>query len=169
MSEEEKKHHAQKTTRAPLSWEAHEYVHTEKTADWYWAFGILTIACVVGAIVYGNVLFAILIFIIAAVLALFAGRHPDMTTFSVTQRGVRIGHIFHPYTSLESFAIEEYAHQPNHIPKLLLRPLHHFSPLIVIPIEGVDPDDIHDFLIQFLPEDTHLEPLSHRIMEWLGF
>jgi hypothetical protein len=57
----------------------------------------------------------------------------------------------------------------NHTPKLLLEAKSVITPLITIPIVDVDPDHVHDYLLDFLPEEDHMEPLSHRVMEWLGF
>ncbi len=163
----EKTYHDQKTTKRPITWEAHEYVYVEKTSDWYWALGVLAIAGIAGALFYENVLFALFILIASSVLALFASRHPDVVKFSLTQRGVRIDDVLHPYNSFVSFAVDEIT--PQHIPKLILKPTHALSPLIVIPIVDVDPDDVHDFLRLFLKEEDHYEPLTHRMMEWLGF
>lgn len=155
------------THRQPLTWRGHEYVHTEKTADWYWALGLIAVAGAVASLLFNNVLFAILILFGAFVLALFASRKPKEVEFSLTQRGIRINAVLYPYQSLESFAIDELT--PTHVPKLIIESKQTFSPTLIIPLEHVSADHIHDYLLDFLPEDEHIEPLSHRIMEWLGF
>ncbi|MBP6994102.1 hypothetical protein KBB12_02575 [Candidatus Woesebacteria bacterium] len=155
------------TARQPISWQAHEYVHVEKTPDWYWALGLIAIAGAVVALMYENILFALLILILAFVLALFAARQPNVIHFSLTQRGVRIEEELYPYNALESFAVHELS--PNHAPKLILKPKKFLAPVIVIPIEDVDADDVHDFMLAFLEEDEHTEPTIHHVMEWLGF
>ena len=43
------------------------------------------------------------------------------------------------------------------------------SPLLVISLETTDPDRVREFLQEFLLETEHHEPLSKRIMEYLGF
>jgi hypothetical protein len=126
----------QQVQRAPITWEAHEYVHAEKNRDWYWA------------------------------LALFASRKPDLVTFTLSQRGVRVDDDLYPFQSLESFGIDE---TPNKTPKLILKSNKIFSPGLVIPLEGIHPDEVHDFLLDFLPEGDHAESLSHHLMEYLGF
>lgn len=153
--------------RPAITWEALEHVHVEKTPDWYWALGLIAVAGAVGALLYNNILFAVLILIAAFVLALLAARQPDVFRFATTQRGVRIDDELYPYNTIESFTIEELS--PNHTPKLLLKPKKIFAPLIVIPIEGVEADEVHDFLLDFLPEGEHTEPLTNHVMEWLGF
>ncbi|MBP9749413.1 MAG: hypothetical protein KBD21_01675 [Candidatus Pacebacteria bacterium] len=153
--------------RTPISWDAHEYVHVEKSPDWYWALGLLAIAGATGALLMENVLFAVFIIIVSFVLALVASRQPNVLRFSITQRGVRIDDTLYQYSALDSFAIDEPT--PNHTPKLILKQKGFFESVIIIPILDVDADDVHDFLIAFLEEDEHIEPLTHRLMEWLGF
>ncbi len=153
--------------RQPLEWQAHEYVHTEKTSEWYWALGLLALACSVAALLYNNGIFALLILIGAFVLALFASRRPPLVTFNLSQRGIRIDDAFYPFNALKSFAVHELS--PNHIPKLILEARHGLMRHIIIPIEGVHADDVHDFLVNYLPEEDHAEPLIIHVMEWLGF
>lgn len=155
------------TARQPIEWRAHEYVHFEKSQDWYWILGLVAVAGAVAAILFNNVLFALLILIAAFVVALFAGRKPDIVSFSLTQRGVRINDTLYPFSNLKSFGIVE--RSSNHIPKLILEPKGHLAMHIYIPLENVDVDHVHDFLLDFVFEDEHEEPLIHHFMEWLGF
>lgn len=155
------------TQKKPLSWQAHEYLHTDKSADWYWTLGLIAVAGAVGALLLNNILFAILIVMGAFVLALFASREPELITFKLTQRGVRIDKQFHPYTSIESFFVEEL---PEGLPpKLLLKSKSWRHAVIVIPLENIDEDMVHDYLIDFLDEVEDSEPLIHRMMEYFGF
>lgn len=152
--------------RTPLEWEAHEYLHTEKGHDWYWALGLIAVAGAVASLLFSNVLFAVLILISAFVLAIFASRKPNAVRFAVTQRGVRIDDTLYPYQTLTSFSIDD---SHPHTPKLILESKKIFVPKMTIPLEGVHPDEVHDFLVSVLPEGDHAEPLTHRVMEYLGF
>lgn len=154
-------------TRQALSWKGHEYIHFKKTADWYWALGLIAVAGAMAALVFNNVLFAILILILAFVLAIFASRHPEEVSFSITQRGVRIDDALYPFQTLESFGIEEVSTQ--HIPQLILKSKKNLVPNIVIPLEHVNANEVHDFLHTYLQEEDLKEPLTHKVMEWLGF
>lgn len=155
------------TVRESITWEGKEYVHFDKTSEWFWALGLIAVAGAVTSLIFKNLLFAIFILLAAFVLAIFASRKPEDVIFAITQRGVRINEKFYPFQSLKSFGIEEIG--PKHTPKLILEVKSVFVPNIIIPIEGVDLDRVHDFLFTFLPEEDHEEPLSHKIMEWLGF
>lgn len=155
------------TIREPITWEGKEYIHFDKTSEWFWSLGLIAVAGAVTSLVFKNLLFAIFILIAAFVLAIFAARRPEDVTFTITQRGVLINTKLYPFQSLSSFSIEEIG--PNHIPKLILEAKSIFVPNIIIPLDDVDIDHVHDFIFTYLPEGDHEEPLSHKIMEWLGF
>jgi len=153
--------------KQPVSWTAHEYQHFEKNSEWFWALGLIGVAGAVAALMYGNILFSVVILVAAFVLALFAARKPEEFTFTLTQRGLRINDDLHTFQSLKSFSIEDLSE--NHTPKLILESHKVFTLDIVIPIESIDPEVIHDFLYDYLPEENHEEPTIHKVMEWLGF
>lgn len=153
--------------RQAISWKGHEYLHFKKTTDWYWALGLIAVAGAMAALVFSNILFAILILVLAFVLAIFAAREPEEVSFTISQRGVRIDDTLHPFQTIEAFGIEEMS--PEHIPQLILKSKKHLVPNIVIPLEHVSANEIHDFLHNYLPEEELVEPLTHKVMEWLGF
>lgn len=155
------------TIRQPISWKAHEYTHFEKTAEWFWALGLIVVSGALIALVYHNLLFSIFILLAGFVLAIFASRHPHEVDFAITQRGIRVDDTLYPFQSLESFGIEESTHHQPH--KLIISSKKTFLPNIVIPLENVNENEVHDFLISFLPEEDHVEPLTHKVMEFLGF
>lgn len=154
-------------TKKPIEWKGHEYTHFEKGSDWYWALGLMAVAGAVAALIFQNVLFALFILIAAFVLALLASRKPNEVSFAISQRGIRIDTTLYPFQTLKSFGIEELT--PEHTPRLIFRSKKLFAMDIIIPLEHVHANEVHDFLINFLEEDDHSEPLIHKVMEWLGF
>ena len=57
-----------------LLWEAYEYEPKERSADWYWIVGIIALAICVVSLIYGNIIFAILVFFCFFVFLLFVAR-----------------------------------------------------------------------------------------------
>ncbi|MDD5318625.1 MAG: hypothetical protein PHF79_02275 [Candidatus Pacebacteria bacterium] len=155
-------------THPTFTWSAHEYVYQKKTADWFWAVGIITISAAVITIIFGNILFAILILVGAAALTLFAAREPHLVNFKIDERGLYVEKNLYPFATLESFWVEHNDHLgfPS---KILVKSKKRIMPLIVIPLDEVDPQDIHDVLDLYLKEEEHIEPLSQKLMEYLGF
>ncbi len=153
-----------------ISWKAYEYIHEPKSSDWYWALGVIGVAISGGAIIFGNYIFAILVIIVAASLAIHAHHHePKLVNFELNEKGVRIDHTFYPYKTLESFDIETHETEIGTFAKIFIKSKKTLMPLIVIPIAEVHPEDIREYLSIFIDEGEHRESVGHRLLEWLGF
>lgn len=149
-----------------IEWDAHEYEHKERSQDWFWAAGIITIALAVAAAVFGNVILAILIITAAFSLALFINRLPENVHVVVSERGITRDKIHYPYSTLRTFWIDvDHSH-----PKILLSSEKIFMPIIIIPLaDDVDLDKLNDILSQFLHEKYHSLPFVEKVIEYLGF
>ncbi len=152
----------------PFIWETEEYYFQEKTSDWYWVVGIIGISIAILAMIFGDTLFALLILISTFALALFASKRPHVVRFEVSKKGIMIERTLYPYATLDSFWVEDNRHigTPS---KLIVKSRKAIVPLIAIPLDGIDPDDVRDFLLDNLLEDHHPEPLGQKILEYFGF
>ncbi|HRH27075.1 MAG TPA: hypothetical protein PLZ99_02865 [Parcubacteria group bacterium] len=148
-----------------ISWETVEYLHTEKTSDWYWIVGIITLSAALIAIILNNVIFAILIIVSSFTLSIFASRRPDMVTATIDKSGVTFGRTRHAYSNIESFWIET----RDSYPRLLLKSNKVFMPFIVLHIHEDDADEIKNVLSKYLPEEENTEPLLEKVLIYLGF
>ena len=148
-----------------ISWQAPEYIHREKTSDWYWIVGIVTISIALISIILNNVIFGILIVACSFTLSLFASRKPQLITMQVTGLGVDVGKAHHPYDTLESFWIET---REVH-PRILLKSKKAFTSFIVILLGNGSSEEIHAKLLEHLPEEEHSEPLLEKLLIYLGF
>lgn len=157
------KSHPAAAPHLPLVWQAYEYAHREKSSDWFWALGIIAVGGAIAAIFLHNLLFALVILIAAVAIGLFAAREPDLVTFEISRRGVRIDDTLYPYQNLEGFWIADFSLE--HIPRLLLKSKKMLAPILVIPLEDVEPEDVYAALLYFLPEEELHEPFAHHLME----
>ena len=146
-----------------IEWQAYDRVPQKNGPDWYWAVSIIALAIVITSIVLNNVLFAVLIVIATIALFLRTLQEPRPIAYSLTNRGLWMNKNFQPFTTLESFWVEEQE------PTLILKSKGLIVPLLVIPLENTDPQAVREFLQEHLPEEEQHEPLSKRIMEYLGF
>jgi len=149
-----------------IEWVADEYEHKERSHDWFWAVGIIAVSISITAIIFGNVIFGILILVSAFALSLFANRPPAILHIIVDEKGITRDKIRYPYPSLRSFWIDvEHPHK-----KIILRSEKLFMPLIIVPLnQEVDPDRLHTILSRYLTEEYHSLPLVEKILEYLGF
>lgn len=148
-----------------ITWEAPEFEYTPKGPDWYWTVGIIGVTLIIISILSGNLLFAIVLAFAAVTIGIQGGQKPELIEFGVTRRGVRIDNTLYPFSSLASFWVENNPYEQ----KLILKSEKNLMPHIIIPIEDIDPEELRHFIIQFLPEEELQEPISHKIMEYLGF
>ena len=108
--------------RPPIfEWEGKEYEFREKSADWYWALGIIAAAAAIASLLFGNVLLAILIIVAAAALAITAAKRTHVHRFAVTEQGLLIGERLYPFDTMLHFSVLEY---PDHdLPPALSIPM----------------------------------------------
>jgi hypothetical protein len=148
-----------------IRFDTHEYEPRERTSDWYWTVSIFTLAICVISLIYGNILFAILVLISAFTLLLLAAREPLLVEVEIGPRGIKNHLKTYAYKQLTGFWIDEEAHKNT----LLLKSTKNFIPLITIPLGDADPDIIHEYLERYLPVEELHEPIGQKIMERLGF
>lgn len=148
-----------------ISWQAPEHLHTEKTSDWYWIVGIVTLSIALIAIILDNLIFGILIIMCALTLSLYASKKPRIVSVKIDNRGVTVGTMRYPYDNLDSFWVET----RQAVPKILLKSKKLFMPFIAVLIEEVDPEEVRSILLNYLPEEEHTEPLLEKLLIYLGF
>jgi hypothetical protein len=149
-----------------LEWEAYEYLHYDRSADWFWGVGLITLVIAIAAIILQNVLLAVLVGVGAVTITLRALRHPEIKRFALTPRGAIENNTLYPYSTLDSFWVDDESLHP----KLLIKSKQTMVPLIIFPLpESVNPQIIHDYLIQYLYDEPMEESSLQRLLEIFGF
>jgi len=151
--------------RPPIfEWQAAEYEFQEKSADWYWALGIIATAAVIAAVLFGNVLLALVIVAAAIAIALQAAKRSKVHRFAITEQGLEIGMRLYPYDTMLHFSVLEY---PDHDvpPALSIKTRSLLSPHLLVPIVDVDPDEVYEYLSFHLAEGNHEASVIDRLVE----
>ena len=148
-----------------LSWKTIEHLHTEKSNDWYWIVGIITLTIAIISIILNNVIFAVLIIVSSFTLSLFASRKSNVINVTIDDKGVVIDRILHPYKDLTSFWVET----RDTTPRVLLKSKKIFMPFVVVFIDDIDPEKVREKLLEHLPEEEHTEPLLEKLLIYFGF
>ena len=149
----------------PIRWRGYEHEHIERSNDWYWALGIITVCVAITSILLSNILFAILIVVAAFTIGLHARTPPELTEFELSDRGVRVGGVLHRYEEIISFWVEDEHNSP---PLLLVDTTKFMAPNLIIPIENIDPHIVREYLQERVEEVPMKEPVSHKILEFFG-
>jgi len=148
-----------------ISWRAMEHHTHKKGADWYWALGIIAVGGAATSIIFGNALFAILILVGAVALGLNAARAAREIEFELNPKGLIVDEAFYPFASLEAFWVEDDGVSD---PMLFLKSERALMPQIVVPLGDVSPEEVHEFLSEFLEEEEMAEPFSQKVAEFFG-
>jgi len=144
-----------------------EYYHRHKSADWYWAVGIIAVSAAATAVILNNVLFAILIIVGTFSLMMYAGRKPREHEVEISDAGITVDKYRYSYTNLVSFWIEHFEN-----PRLLIKTNRVVMPHIIIPVDTLneeEKDELRGFLSTKIPEEEQTEPFLEQIMEYVGF
>ncbi|HUY62589.1 MAG TPA: hypothetical protein VMV50_02265 [Candidatus Paceibacterota bacterium] len=151
-----------------FEWEGREYEHDPKSADWYWALGIVSVAGIIASLLFASYLIALLILVAAGAIVLHSVKKPPVHTFRVTERGLVISEEFHPFDRMTSFSVLEDIE--GELPPLLsIKTENWLSPHLTIPLDGVDADEVYLHFLRNVDESMHHPTFTDVVATWLGF
>jgi hypothetical protein len=147
-----------------LNWSAPEYEEKDHSRDWFWALGIIVATGSIAAIIFNDYFFAVLLILSGILLGFFAVKKPEMISYELNNKGLRIGSRLYLYENIKSFWVQ------LERPLLFIHSERIFMPIITIPIEKIMAEDIHSIMLaQNVAEVEMKEHPSEKIMEALGF
>ena len=150
--------------RPIFEWQGKEYTFEEKSADWYWALGIIAIAIIVACVLFNNIILALVVGVGAITIALHAAKHPRIHRFQIMEDGIVIDTNMYPYENMLHFSVLEYA-DPTWPPSLSIKMRSLLVPHLLIPIVGHDPLEVYEYISNHLPEGRHDESVIDRIVD----
>jgi hypothetical protein len=90
-----------------VSWSVPEYTARTHSNDWYWGIGLVALAAIVTAIIFGNFLFGALLLIGFGSLMYFTARPPRLLSITLGSRGLRLNETLFVYSQIKAFWIED--------------------------------------------------------------
>lgn len=148
-----------------ISWETLEYKDKDRSVDWFWAVGIITLAIIIISVIQGNYLFAIFIFLAVGFLMFYVIRKPEVILCEVNERGILIDNVMYLYSEIENFWIKEKRGDDL----LLIKTRKQVAPIVSIGIKDEVISGARSILSIYVPEKEIEESLPHKIMDLLGF
>lgn len=148
-----------------IVWHVETHEHRERTNDWYWALGLLTLVGVAVSIYFSNVLLAMILGIGGIFIGVLAIRGPRTHSVKLDKRGVSMDGTLYPYRSIHSFWVE----QDTHYPRLFLLTGSMLAPHITIPLDDVSHGaEVRNFLKNHLEEVEQEPRFGEYVAEMLG-
>ncbi|HWH07036.1 MAG TPA: hypothetical protein VNU47_00715 [Candidatus Paceibacterota bacterium] len=152
--------------RPIFEWQGKEYAFEEKSADWYWALGIIAIAGIIACVLFNNIILALVIAAGAVSIALHAAKHPRIHRFAITDEGIAIDTNFYPYENMLHFSVLEYA-DPSLPPSLSIKTKSLLVPHLLIPIVGHDPLQVYEYVLNHLDEGRHDQSVIDHLVDMM--
>jgi hypothetical protein len=149
-----------------VQWQAEEYEHKERDKNWYWGLGIIILALIITAFLFKNFLLGAFFLLAGFSLALLATKRPDLISFSLNSKGIQIDKKIFYYEVIDSFWI---LYDPPHRKEIIVKSGKLLMPHIIIPLGDVDPDEVRNYLLQFLEEEKMDDTLLRAIVRAIGF
>lgn len=145
-----------------LAWEFNEYERPERSKKWYLLAGLAAVGFLVYAILSRNYIFGVIIILVALIYFLYDIHEAPRVRFAITPAGVQLGRRFIRHKDIAHFWI---VYKPGHAETLYLRPARFTIPQLSIPLEGQDPLQVRELLLQYVPENLQEEdePVSDAI------
>lgn len=148
-----------------IVWQALEHEHGERSADWYWTVGAISISLVILTAYFGNYLLATVVALASFASILHAQRGPDMIRYEIGPRGIVVNDTLYTYANLASFWIDHLAYRS----RIVVKPKKPLAPLLVMPLTDLDEDAVREYLEQYLDEVEHTESMAKKLLERIGF
>ncbi len=145
-----------------LRWNFPEFDPTPRSHRWYLWFGILSAVLISLGVLSDNFLFSIIIVMVALIIFLRNWRRPANIHFSFTPQGVHIGRNFYAMKEFQDFWI---VYRPPSVEVLYLEFNSVWRSSLAIPLQGQNPLQIREVLLQYLPENLEKdeEPLADAL------
>ena len=136
--------------RPIVEWEVDEYPRHTRSKSWFIIGGIVGVGLIIYAIAVANFLFAVIILMIGIITLLSTFLPPDRIPVLVTTTGVVVGDMYYDFEAVRNFSI---AYIPPEVKFLYLEFHSPWQPLLSIPLEEVDPNEVRNNLLPFCMED----------------
>ncbi len=132
-----------------VSWRGPEHTHHPKGKHWYLIAALVLAGLIIYAIITSNILFAFIIILAGFVGFLMIERGPRVRDYAITYDGIVVGDQIYDFDDMDSFWI---FYEPPHTRLISLHMKGKMVPYIHIPLHQLDPVDVREALLQFVPE-----------------
>ena len=145
----------------PISWEASEYIDHQRDGVWFLAFGAITLSLIgFSVFVMHNYFFTALVAVMAVALFIYTKRPPRLVRYTLSERGLHIGQVFHSFNEYRSFGLIE----DGALYAIKLLPTARFGQDTMVYFAAEQGEEIVDIFGSFLPmEELQLDAVDQLL------
>ncbi len=159
----------------PIVWYVQTHIHRDRSADWYWALGLVAVLGAAISIYFSNILLAGIILIGALSIGVLAVRGPREHHVQIDGRGINVDGTLYKYHAVQSFWVavdEPLAHRAHEVPErfwLYFTTHGYLHPHISLPLEDMSHGhEVRNYLLQFIEEEEQHPHFGEHVAELLG-
>jgi hypothetical protein len=148
-------------------WQTSEFEFKEKKKNWFWLVGFAGFVLVVIAVLMTNYLLAFLIVLGVFLMFTQANSQPLDIDVEISEKGVSIHETMHSFETIRAFWLKETKDEEV---MLILLTSQTMTPIesVIVP-EDIDPLELREYLLEFIPEEELRESYTDRLMKTIGF
>jgi len=132
-----------------LSWVAPEAIRHERGKKWKVIMSLLVIVSTVGGIYYNAWTFSLVILTFAFVYGTIKLEHPKDVEVKISEIGIKIGGRKYAFGRIKAFWV---IYEPPYVKTLNIRVQGKFNEDITIQLNGQDPSEVREYLLEKIPE-----------------
>jgi len=145
-----------------LRWQVDEYPRHQHSFRWYLLNAVLALALIIYAIFSANFLFAVIILMIVVIVIVSDMKEPERVEVAITNTGLAVGEKYFEYKNIKDFSV---VYEPPKVKWLYVDFQSPWQPMLAIPLEKTDPNELRETLLHYLKEN--LERNEERLTDTL--
>lgn len=149
-----------------LAFKSTSFVKYNKNKSWYIVLGVIVVALVVLGILNGSSTFPIAVLVFTLVYLYVNQEDPADIDFALSKTGIQVGTRFYAFTDLRTFWIE---YDPPYYQAIHFVHKNKYKEEITVQFHGVNPANIREVLVNFLPEwEERQKTLAEKLTRLFG-
>lgn len=143
--------------RVLFAWETWEFPPVERSTQWYVIASAAGLGMLIYALLTANFVFALIIVMFAVIMLMRDLKKPARVQAAITTDGVVFNNEFYPYKDIKDFSV---IYEPPEVSNLYIGFHSRLSPLMSIPLEDADPNEVRTQLLPFVFENLERDSES---------
>jgi len=157
-----------------ISWSILTHEHKDRSPDWYWTFGILTLVGIGVSVYFLNILLAIILAVGSITIIILSVRGPREHEVHLGPRGVTMDGTLYRYPSIHSFWVsiehaEDASLELEPRARLFFKTSGYLHPRIMVPLDDTThAEEVREYLLQYLEEEEQEPHFAEHLAELAG-